>query len=713
MKSFKKILSLMLLVVSLVLCSLIVISCGGGTNTDTSTDTGDTSKPNDKETDTSKPTDTQTGDEVDEYVTYTVYFQNQNGQPIEGVNAQICTDSSCKPPQVSDAQGVCKFYNDVKDNFKVQINSVPEGYTMIEGYIPFPEGRTSTTVTIEQNLTYSVTASDLHGNKLENVLVELYKKSDNSLVASAITDKSGKVEFVQSPDEYYAIVKHAYNNGAFTLVNDEDKVTFEKTRSVQIQFVILGTPIPYSVALKDANGEAVNDAQIKLYNSKFELVDTKSTENGVAAFTVPNGLYYVQTDAGEGKYAKTAIFEKNGATSVEISVENVNAGSDRQYPIMILGDIAISLDAGEECWYSVPFAKGKTVELISDSIEVRYVVKTIKAENGKVVFDLNEEGEATFRVTSKATEKIDVTGSIYKLGSLETPIEIEVEESYIFDIELGAGEKIYYSFTAPITGTIRVETETDFAVVSINGNRFKKSVNEGDEVIICFFTEKQNGDSLESPGATIEASLEIAQTKADYTVNVSVDNVITEGTKIEFYKYNNGEYVKLHEGISDANGKVVFADILESADYYVKAIHSDEYETTDEYFAFGDEIEITAYVTHKRDGSQRYPFLVNSEDGTNTTEVALGANAEVWYTLFYITGSTISSDNKDASVEIYTQTGDGEPVAVTTLTGEALSHMLGENYGTTTRVLVKITIKNGEAGTVNLTYTAPVVEEDQ
>ena len=167
------------------------------------------------------------------------------------------------------------------------------------------------------------------------------------------------------------------------------------------------------------------------------------------------------------------------------------------------------------------------------------------------------------------------------------------------------------------------------------------------------------------------------------------------------------------EGTTDANGKYIFAGLVETADYYIKAIYTEEYETISEYIPFGDETEITVYITHKRDGSQKYPFLVDSEDGTNTTEVVLEANKEVWYTLFYITGATISIDNQNASVEIYTQTGDGEPVAVTTLTGETLSYMLSENYGTTTRVLVKITIKNGEAGTVNLTYTAPVVEDEE
>jgi hypothetical protein len=78
MKSLKKLFSLILVISALILCVLMVASCGGG-NTDTNTNT-DTSSNTNTDTDTSTDTSTDTGSES---VFYTVYFENQNGQPIE------------------------------------------------------------------------------------------------------------------------------------------------------------------------------------------------------------------------------------------------------------------------------------------------------------------------------------------------------------------------------------------------------------------------------------------------------------------------------------------------------------------------------------------------------------------------------------------------------------------------------------------------------
>ena len=53
----------------------------------------------------------------------------------------------------------------------------------------------------------------------------------------------------------------------------------------------------------------------------------------------------------------------------------------------------------------------------------------------------------------------------------------------------------------------------------------------------------------------------------------------------------------------------------------------------------------------------------------------------------------------------------GAPVLVATLTGEKLSHIL-EDGDTTTRLLIKVAMANGEADVVTLTHTPPVIEEE-
>ena len=699
-----RLLSLVLVVCAVILCAFVVTSCGGNTNTQTGGTNTNTSSGNSN-------TNTDNGTQ-NTSVTYTVYFENQNGQPIEGINAQLCLPGGfCLPPRTSDAEGVCKFQYTELAPLELQINEVPEGYIMIDGYIPFPDGRTSMVVTIQQNLTYTVTASDLYGHKLENILVELYKTEGDELVDSKITGSNGRVEFTLSPDKYYAVVKHAYDNGAFTLINDTDVISFEKSRNAQIQFAILTDAINYTVSINDENGAPANGTTVKLYNSKFQNVATVETVDGVATFKVPNDLYFAEILAGDGKYAKTVIFEKNGKTSEAVNMENVKAGSDKQHAIMILGDININLEAGEQVWYSVPFAKGKTLKVENASIEILYGGKTNKPTDGVIKLELKEEGEAAFRITSKASELISVEGEIFKLGSEETPNPISVDSSYTFTgVSVDANGRVYYSFVAGKDGTVRVTTDTDYAVISINGNEGKKSVKAGDTVVICFYTRKQVGDTLSAPAATIDADLSFEQTNADYTVTVRIDNVLANGTEVELYERVNGNYVLVATGVTDENGICTFANLVETADYYVKAIYASEYETVNEYNSFADEIEMVVYVTHKRDGSELYPFLVDSESGTNTTEVVFTESGDVWYTLFYIQGATILLDNKDATVTLYRQSGDGAPTLVATLTGESLEHVIEGDYGTTTRLLIKVSLS--EAGSVNFTYTPPQIEEE-
>lgn len=705
----RKILALALVLLTILACSFVFVSCGGdnGTDTDTTTNTGSGGQTTDTDT-----TDTGTGDTTDdEPVIYTVYFENQNGQPIEGINAQVCLPGGfCLPPKTSDAEGVCKFQYTEIAALEIQINSVPNGFIKPEGYIPFPEGKTSRVVTIQQNETYTVTATDLHGNRLANILVELYKQEGDELVESMITESNGRATFVVSPDKYYAKVSHAYANGAFTFLNETDTVTFENGKNAQIQFVVLSTPIDYTAIIKDEGGNKVSGATVKFYNEEFDMVYEGTTdENGEAKASLRNGSYYVCAYL-DGKYVKAETVQRNGIVTLEMTCQNVTPGCDRDHPIMILGDLDVTQAGGTQLWYSVPNAKGKTVEIASSDVEVLYGGKTHKAENGKVEFILKETGEAAFRIKCTASEETQIIGEIYKLGSLKTPEEIEVVNDYTFDgVNIGEGEKYYFSFVASTSGTVKVTTDTENAVISINGVRFKKSVEAGDLVVICFYTEKVAGETVTNPAAEISASLTFGESKAEYSATVKVDNENKSDVTVELFYLNGEEYESRGTYTSDANGIVSFGELTETAKYFIKASYGEDYEAVDEYIPFGDENDVTVYITHKRDGSMLYPFLVDADSETNSTEVTVGDGGEVWYTLFYITGSTISIDNSLATVEIYTQSGDGAPSLQATLSKESLSYVLESDYGTTTRVLIKITCQGG--GSLNLAYVTPKIEE--
>lgn len=79
--------------------------------------------------------------EKHEFYIYTVRAVDQFGNPIEGINLQICKDGICLSPKITDAEGVAKYEFESFEGFRIQINSVPDGYVMPIENIPLPEGQ--------------------------------------------------------------------------------------------------------------------------------------------------------------------------------------------------------------------------------------------------------------------------------------------------------------------------------------------------------------------------------------------------------------------------------------------------------------------------------------------------------------------------------------------------------------------------------------------
>ncbi len=708
---------LVLFVCMLTLVVLLTSACGGNSDTNTNTGTNgntNTSTEGDN-SNTNTESNTNTDTEDDGPVYYFVYVEDQNGKPVEGVNLQICKDGLCLNAKITDANGMAKFEYFEMAEFKVQFNSVPDDCIMpSEEYYPFPEGETTTILTIQKQQTYTVTASDMHGNKLSNILVELYNAENDELVDSFVTEANGRAVFKTNPAEYYAVVKHAFGNGAYVLTGADDGIiSFEKTKNVQVQFVVLEDDIDYTLSLENADQIEVEGAEVKLYNEDFELVGTEiADETGVVTFNVPNGTYYAVATL-EGHYIKAVTFIKDGKTSEAALVEDVTPGIDRDHPIIILGNIDITVNAGEQVWYYIPNAEGKKLEITSETAIVRQSATNHTAnENGVIAFDLmpGADGSAAIRISTSLTEGSDnITGKIYEPGSEKTPFELDIDNAITNGMTVMVAEngKVYYTFVASQKGTITATTETENAVITINGNPFKKSVNEGDTVVICFYTEAWEGDDVIHPEAEIEATFTYELVKASYKVTTIVENQKASVT-IELYEKIGEQYTKIATATTDKDGNYIFDNLTQTADYYLKVVCANGYETQTEYEPFGDENELTVYVNHVRDGSQAYPFLIDAgEENSSTTEVTLDGTAK-WYTLFYIQGAQISIDNGEATVKIYTVTSvDGEPSLIATLTGDALMHTLTSDLGTTARVLISV---EGEAGTVNLSLVTPEVE---
>ena len=706
----KKIFAILLIVAFVFGMVLVFASCGGSNNQETNTDTETTnnsdqtnvesSTATDSTTETNTETNTETENE-DEVVYYTVIVEDQFAQPIEGVQLQICNDQFCLPVDITDADGVVKYEFDTLESFKVQINEVPEGYVMPTEKIPFPDGKSLVTVTIKRLETYEIMAVDLHGRPISNILVELVGET-GAVVDSFVTEKSGIATFIVEPGKYTAKVKNNDGNTAFVPVGGED-ISFENGKDVKVWFNISTSEIDYIFTVKNKDGAAQADVNVLLYDEDLNLVkEGKTDANGKVTFKTPNGTYFAVVDSKSGLASDIVELSKNGKTTAEL-VAVGSAGASRDSAIFLPSSFDITATK-DGVWYVIPDSNGKIIEIESSTVSILYNGKTVNPVDGKLTVELKSGAKIKISTSNEGGEQI--SGKVYRPGSKATPYEIEASAEQSLKVSLANGT-VYYSFVADKNGTVRASTETDYAYVLINGNPFKKSVNAGETVVFCFTTKDENGD-LVADVTEIDAKISFAETKADYKVEVLLENEISPNASIELYKYENDAYVLVEAVTCDANGAYTFTQLTETANYYVKAICNDGYETQKEYLAFNDETELKVHINHKRDGSREYPFLVNGDELSSSTTEITATSAGTYYTIFYVYGATISIDNANVKVEVIV---GGQTVEI--LTGNVLSFLLNEtNMGTNSRVLLLVSSASGNDEAVNLVIVAPEIPKE-
>lgn len=151
----------LILVLALILTMTMLVACGNTTDTPEEPNNNQNEQPGDeKPGDTEQPGDTQNPDDKPEEpvkpvkVTYTVTVKDQDGNPIAGVEAQICVGDVCKKPNVTGEDGVVKFSMDDPGDSTVslQINEggSPEGYEYPTEKIAIEAGQTEITVTLNK-----------------------------------------------------------------------------------------------------------------------------------------------------------------------------------------------------------------------------------------------------------------------------------------------------------------------------------------------------------------------------------------------------------------------------------------------------------------------------------------------------------------------------------------------------------------------------------
>lgn len=151
----------LILALALVLTLTLFVACGEPTDTPAPDE-----NENDQPGDAQKPGDEQPGDpeqpgadEPDEpaqpeKITYTVTVKDGEGNPIAGVEAQVCVGDVCKKPNVTGEDGAVKFTVDDPGDATVslQINEggSPEGYEYPTEKIAIEAGQTEITVVLSK-----------------------------------------------------------------------------------------------------------------------------------------------------------------------------------------------------------------------------------------------------------------------------------------------------------------------------------------------------------------------------------------------------------------------------------------------------------------------------------------------------------------------------------------------------------------------------------
>ena len=75
---------------------------------------------------------------VEKLPAYTIYVKDINGQAIAGVSVQLCTDSDCRSPKTTDAEGKVVYY-DVEATYKAKVIDAA-GYVLDNEYHDLVDG---------------------------------------------------------------------------------------------------------------------------------------------------------------------------------------------------------------------------------------------------------------------------------------------------------------------------------------------------------------------------------------------------------------------------------------------------------------------------------------------------------------------------------------------------------------------------------------------
>lgn len=630
-------------------------------------------------------------------VVVNVFDDKENA--IDGAQVQLYQGESALEGLITtDADGVAYAFIAVNDELALsaKVTEILSGdsYVISKDATYFEDGEYYTTIVVKKNSSYAVRVSTLTGEPVAGAQVKLFL--DGFLEDVATTNASGLATFDNLPEGEYS-VEVSTISPAYQIIggNEEDGRHYFSNGATSLEVTALTiNEITYTVNTSNKkSGQTIYVFDI----DNVVIAEIGTNDDGVAVFTAPNG-YYTAILITDGNYAEPAYFVKDDDAVGEINVTDKVAGSSKDAPIFITGEINVSITADGPVWFAIPNGDKKVV--------------TIEAPNGGIGVGLENDNEfscpedetvinvgsflaekgksVVFYVTSSQAQAITVSASAP--GTRNEPFDLSGELSanaYNTTISLESEKSLYYKYVADADGTICVTVPSGVTVLfnefdeglDLGDGRYLFSALADEEVLISF-------ESYETVDAHV--SLAFGEVKIDYTIGVYLGGENGNGVAVILYTKNGDELVEIARKTADENGQCVFEDMPFANNYVVKVECPDGYECFEEEFAFDNYNYVACFLSKIKTGEADAPFDFDTTDELKET-VSVPENGTVWYTLYVRPSQTskyyIVAKSENAVVKVYNADTNGDgiineedtPIGVSvTMNGES-SYVFGAN----------------------------------
>ncbi len=258
--------------------------------------------------------------------------------------------------------------------------------------------------------------------------------------------------------------------------------------------------------VKVAEGNVAPGVVLTLTNAGGTEKVLTTAADGTVSATLELGRYSIEYDSLPTLCMPDVFFiDIEETTSAVMLLLNDNTPDGSSEKPFFLSELTtpITLDAGEELYYSFMGAAKCDIKIIGNDITVKYDGQTYTAVAGVVTIPVVPSGDTAvgnslkkFSVTNTSGSQINTNISIvYPLGSRDNPISLGTN-STVVNVENGASI-IYYKWVADKSGVLLVTSAnnknnigmTNVATSAVSGQTNGSlgeylAVTEGDEIIL-------------------------------------------------------------------------------------------------------------------------------------------------------------------------------------------------------------------------------------